>query len=291
MSNFHYSLKDAYESADTFRTENISINYKVVGSGNEHILFLHGFALSIESWDAIISKINKSIYTCVCVDIMGFGFSEKPYSYDYSIEKQAIVIYNLLQSLNVSKTIIIGHSYGAIIALYLSFQSINKEIYLQIIKLVLIDVPAFENAKPMFINVLKNDILNFFIFKLLPSKILAKYIIKTTFYDYEQAKQQHLARYHFFLKIRNADRAMIQMAKQIIPKRMQELTNSYKKMNWPVLIIWGKNDKLIPLNFGLELNNKIPNSAIVIIPNCGHVPHEECPDEVSVEINFFLNSL
>ncbi len=51
------------------------------------------------------------------------------------------------------------------------------------------------------------------------------------------------------------------------------------------IIIWGDNDRIIPIKYGEELKSKIPNSVMFVIPEGGHVPHLNKPVEVSKVIN------
>ncbi|MFZ4671941.1 MAG: alpha/beta fold hydrolase [Flavobacterium sp.] len=269
--------------------DDYKINYTDHGSGKETLLFLHGFILSTASWDNIVKNLDTSKFRIICIDVFGFGFSDKPLNADYSIEKQAKIVNDFLINLNIDTITIISHSYGGVIALYLTFLSLKKENNICIKKQVLIDVPAFENSRPIFLKVLNNSFLSFISLKLIPANLLAKYILKSTFYDFEKAKRNHLNRYTFFLKMRHIDEAMVQMAKQILPDRIDDLMLSYSSINFPVLIIWGENDNLISLDFGKKLSHEIKNSAFEIIPKCGHVPHEECPSETFLIINKFLN--
>lgn len=54
------------------------------------------------------------------------------------------------------------------------------------------------------------------------------------------------------------------------------------------LVIWGKNDKYIPIKLGVKLKAKLSNSTFVTIENAGHLPHEEQPDQVNKLIVEFL---
>lgn len=277
-----------FKPGNSITIEGLNINYKIIGKGSENLLLLHGFLLSTESWDFILGKFDSTKFRMICVDILGFGFSDKPLNSDYSIERQSKLIQSFLTKLHVDTLTIISHSYGGVIALYLTYLSLIEENNLKIKKEILIDVPAFSGIKPKFINVLKNDFLSFLSLKILPEKVLAKYILKTTFFDYPKAKNSHLDRYTFFLRKKNIDEAIVQMAKQLLPKKINDLMNSYKLIDFPVLIIWGNNDNLIKIENGKRLHNEVKTSKLVIIPNCGHVPHEECPDETFNEIHKFL---
>ena len=278
-----------YKPSDTINIDGVNINYAMVGSGTENLVFLHGFALSTESWSFIKDRFDTTKYKLLFIDLKGFGFSSKPKKSDYSIEEQSKIVYGVLRTLELNNVTLISHSYGGIVALNLTYQSLTHEIALAIKREIFIDVPGFIDIKPKFINILKNNFLSFISLKIVPARILAKYTLRTTFYDYKRAKKNHLRRYTYFYKQKNTDESMVQAAKNIIPIKMNEIMNSYKRIDFPVLIIWGENDYLIKLEHGKRLNKEIKNSEFISIPNCGHVPQEECPNETIVEMLKFLD--
>ena len=54
-----------------------------------------------------------------------------------------------------------------------------------------------------------------------------------------------------------------------------------KRVSVPTLIVWGTEDKIIPVDSGRRLHEAIPGSQLEVIPGCGHLPHVEKPDEFS----------
>ena len=56
-----------------------------------------------------------------------------------------------------------------------------------------------------------------------------------------------------------------------------EITAQYKTICVPTLILWGRQDKIIPLEIGERLRQDIPNSRLEIIDKAGHIPQEEVP--------------
>jgi pimeloyl-ACP methyl ester carboxylesterase len=56
----------------------------------------------------------------------------------------------------------------------------------------------------------------------------------------------------------------------------------------PVLIVWGRLDELIPVSSGQELHSRLPGSELRIIPDAGHVPHWETPEEFNGIVGAFL---
>jgi pimeloyl-ACP methyl ester carboxylesterase len=75
----------------------------------------------------------------------------------------------------------------------------------------------------------------------------------------------------------------------MLPANIEEISERYKSINIPVLLIWGDKDEIVPLEVGRKLAGNIPNSKLVIVPNCGHVPQEECPRQTIEAIESFLS--
>ena len=82
---------------------------------------------------------------------------------------------------------------------------------------------------------------------------------------------------------------MKKLASQITPKNIDEIENCLELIENEVLIIWGENDKLIPIHNGIKLHSKIKKSLFKVIEKCGHVPHEEKPNETYKIIKNFLS--
>jgi pimeloyl-ACP methyl ester carboxylesterase len=69
-----------------------------------------------------------------------------------------------------------------------------------------------------------------------------------------------------------------------LDKRLSEL-------KLPVLVITGDDDRIVPTQSSIRLAGELPNARLVVIPNCGHVPHEECPQAFMQAVAEFLNSI
>ena len=66
------------------------------------------------------------------------------------------------------------------------------------------------------------------------------------------------------------------------------LASLLARVNVPTRIVWGRQDRLIPLECGQLYQNAIPGSDLVVIDNCGHVPQVEKPEEVvKTALEFF----
>lgn len=268
---FQYSDKD-------------KIDYNIVGDGNIKVLLIHGFGASSYSWDYIINFFDKKKYTLYLINLLGHGYSSYNYDSDYSIESQATIVKKLIEFLIIDDLIIVGHSYGGSITLLLMIMHID---YIKVKKLILIDVAAFPDRIPFFVKFLRNPFQEFLIRIFVPKYLKAYYTLTKLYFKKELISKERVERYSKFYGYKQW-KAIVKAAKEIVPTDYERIINSYRTIKIPVLIIWGKNDNAITLETGEKLNSLFSNSSLKVINDCGHVPHEEKPEESFNLINNFL---
>ena len=83
--------------------------------------------------------------------------------------------------------------------------------------------------------------------------------------------------------------ATIMTVRQSVPSDIDALTLRYRKIKVPTLILWGDDDKIVPLISGKRLHEDLPNSEIVVFESCGHIPQEEMPLATQSAIEGFLS--
>jgi pimeloyl-ACP methyl ester carboxylesterase len=59
----------------------------------------------------------------------------------------------------------------------------------------------------------------------------------------------------------------------------------------PCLVITGDDDRIVPTDQSIRLADELPDAELVVIPDCGHIPHEECPELFLQAVTDFLNQL
>lgn len=280
--------KLSFQKEHSFLFENTSINYETIGLGKITLLFIHGFGMTLNSWNEIKYKFDVSVFKLILVDIKGCGFSDKPINSDYSLKTHTRILLGLLQHLKIKKIFVVGHSYGGMIALHMQFYIKKYKADLAINGMVLLDTPGYKNSIPFFIKVLKSPILSFLMLDIIPPRLSAINVIINTFVNKRFAINKYLEKYVFFYRMKGFNSTLKQSAKQVIPVNLEEITSSYKDINVPVLLIWGERDWLVPSSQAKKLKTNIKNANLIIIKDCGHVPHEEKPEITFHHIDQFL---
>ncbi len=259
--------------------DGVRIHYQEKGAGTPLVL-LHGFTSSTYSWKDVFEPLSKN-FRVIAVDLKGFGFSGKPDG-DYTRRAQAVLVAHLLDHLKIEKAWIAGNSMGGEVALNFALQNPQR-----IAGLVLIDsggvhVKGSGSLAPGYLLVpVVGRVLS--ALALTSDKLVREGLAKS-FFDDSKVTPERVAYYYLPLTTRagqlGALRARTQSGQFPIETELPRITA-------PVLIIWGAEDELIPLEAGRRMNSLIKGSKLVIVDKCGHLPQEEMPERVWDEITRF----
>lgn len=115
-------------------------------------------------------------------------------------------------------------------------------------------------------------------------------VLKLAYYDDEKIEEKAIQEYARVLNMPGGKYALLKTAKQIDTSDTPQLTSKYRDINVPTLIIWGREDEVIPLSIGERLQREIPGSKMVVLEECGHIPQEEKPVETLKIISEFLSA-
>lgn len=267
-------------------SSNIKINYKVIGSGKNNLVFIHGFGASLFTWEDIAKYFNCEENTLFFLDLLGHGNSSFDIDSDFSIMTQATVVSRFIKLLKISHPTIIGHSYGGSISLLV--QQLYSE-QVNINKLILIDVGAYPENIPFFIKLLRNPLTEYFLRVFIPKYFRAKFTLKKLFYNKSLVDRTKIINYCKFYSNKQWN-ALRVAAINIVPKDFNQFINQYSTINTPVLLIWGEKDPIFSLKIARKLNGQLQNSILEVIEQCGHIPNEEKPQETFEIINKFIKS-
>ena len=273
-------------SKSRFEYKGISINYEDQGQGQPLIL-LHGYGASTYSWRHVSPYFSKS-YRVIAIDLKGFGLSDKPVDSDYSVLEQSRMVYEFIRVHCLENVVLAGNSLGGAVSLLTYLMQSDQGTH-HISKLILIDTASYQQDLPLYISILRVPIINELSLCLTSSNFKSRMTLRKAFFDHSKITEQMVATYGAYLSLPGASQALIKTAKQMIPSNLEEISERYKSIDIPVLLIWGENDEIVPLEVGRKLAGHIPNSKLVVVPNCGHIPQEECPNQAIEAMESFLS--
>ena len=156
--------------------------------------------------------------------------------------------------------------------------------------LVLIDAASYAQRLPFFIEVLRHPITRW-LSGLTSVERSSRLVLRALFVDKSRVDGAMVERYARPRRIADSDYAATQTALQILPESFEMVTQAIQSIAVPTQIIWGGRDTAVPAAFAARMHRDIRGSRLEVLPNVGHMPHEECSSEVIRIIQAFLAEL
>jgi pimeloyl-ACP methyl ester carboxylesterase len=261
------------------RSEPISSAYVALEQDHQQppFLLLSGFDSSLLEFRRLLPLLANTHPTW-SIDLLGFGFTERPTGLGFSPEAIKTHLYHCWQTLINQPIILIGASMGGAAAI--DFALTYPE---AVHKLVLIDSAGFR-AGPAIGKWLIPP-LGWLATSFLRSPKVRQNISLNAYHDpsFASPDAQICAALH--LEAPGWRQALISFTRSggygSFRDRLAELRS-------PTLIVWGESDRILGTADAEPFQQAIPDSKLVWIPNCGHVPHLECPQATATVILEFL---
>jgi 2-hydroxy-6-oxonona-2,4-dienedioate hydrolase len=244
-----------------------NIHYFEVGQGPAVIL-LHGLGGAKEFWLANIGALAPK-YHVYAIDQIGFGQSDKPLI-DYKIATFADFLRGFMQVEKISKATLVGNSFGGWIATDFAVQ--HPEM---VDKLVLVDAAGLTWQRPL-------PDFN-------PSTIASwRTLIELVFYDKKMVSDEAVMQ-AFTQHMRNNDGYTIERTVASFASPQFEDGN-LASIHAATLVVWGRQDELIPLASGEKFRDGIAGAKLLVVEHCGHVPQIEKAAEFNQALLEFLGT-
>jgi pimeloyl-ACP methyl ester carboxylesterase len=277
------NLDHSWGQRQIFDYQGIRINYYKAGQGPPVIL-LHGFGACAYTWRYLAPELTKD-HRVFALDLKGYGWSDKPEDGRYGVSDQAEMVAAFIRTRDLHNLAVIGHSMGGAVTLMTYFK-VRPDIPARIKKLVLIDSAGYPQKMPWFILLARIPVVNRLVTRLLSPRFATYIVLKKCYYNDDKITEEQVDTYAYYGSLPGAREAVRQTAQQIVPDDLEALTDKYKTIQVPVLIIWGAEDKVVPVKLAKKFKEDIPDSELVILPRCGHIP----PEEEALKTNQLITS-
>jgi 2-hydroxy-6-oxonona-2,4-dienedioate hydrolase len=247
------------------------IQYVEAGAGPTVIL-LHGLGGSSQVWQFNIGALAEK-YHVVVPDQIGFGKSDKPLV-NYRIRTYVDFLDQFCKQLKIERATLVGNSMGGWIAAMFTASFPDR-----VDKLVLVDAAGYAPPKDFDTRVF---------WGLNPTtregmKVLVAKVFYNKAFQTDAFIDQSIA-----ARLAAGDGYTINSITESIIRGEDFLDDIVKTIKRPTLIIWGRQDGLVPLAEGERFNKDIAGSKMIVIDQCGHVPNAEKPGEFNAAVLKFL---
>jgi pimeloyl-ACP methyl ester carboxylesterase len=250
-----------------------TIHYWDIGSGPVVVL-VHGLGSRKEGdWGRVVAPLSQK-YRVLVPDQIGFGQSAKPLL-DYKIQTYVDFLGEFLRELKIDKASLVGESLGGWISALYVVEASGAHL-VPVDRLVLVDAAGLQQDKP--------------IPNLNPSTLTdMRKLLEAVFYDTSWVSDDAL-RKSFADKLAAHDAYTVRSILSNPGLASERLDGRLAEIHVPTLVVWGKEDALLPISSGERYAAGIPGARLVSFEKCGHVPPIEKVPEFIAAVTAFLDS-
>ena len=258
-------VRSAYLQVGPYR-----LHYLEAGSGAPLVL-VHGLASSAtQDWGRLIAPLGRRLHV-YAPDLPGFGGSERPAAADYSIPMQVEAVRGFMRAVGLQRARVAGISMGGWIVCRLAGE--HPEM---VERLVAVDPAGMRPDGPA-----------------IPAEVLLPHdedgvrrLVAAVRYK-APPLPSFVAR--DVLARKRRDEWIVRRALESMRAGRDWLNGTLGRAGMPVLVVWGKQDALIPVDYAARLAAEFEHARLEVLDGCGHVPMADCPEAFDREMIAFLS--
>jgi pimeloyl-ACP methyl ester carboxylesterase len=266
------------------KVDGVRLHYIERGEGPTLVL-LHGNGVLAKDFEhsGLLDRAAEH-YRVIAFDRPGFGYSERPRTKVWTPQAQARLLRHALQELDVDSAIVLGHSWGTLVALSMALDApdfvrglvLLSGYYYPSLRL---DAPLGSGpAIPVIGDLMRytvSPLVTRMLWRPLTRKVFAPQPVAESF----RAMPPWMALRPGQLRASAADNALM------IPSAMA-LAKRYPELKVPAVLIAGTQDQIVDFGHNSErLNERLPDSELQLQPGVGHMTHYAHPEKVMEAID------
>ena len=246
-------------------------------ASDEAIVFVHGGPGSANDWDAYLPQAAE-LGRAIAFDIVGFGRADKPARLGYSAATWASFIQAALSTLGVRRVHLVANDLGCEASL--TWAAANPDAFASAVMInsgpliryrwhavgMLHRVPVLGQVATVAGGIGMRPVMRFYAGRV-PKEVMRRWQR-----EYDLGTRRALLRFY-----RNSDLVMT-----------SALPADLRRLDRPVLVIWGRRNRFVPVKHADDLRASFPNAEVVVLDGLGHYAHLEDPEQVGGHVLPFL---
>jgi pimeloyl-ACP methyl ester carboxylesterase len=254
----------------TTTVDGFRVHYYVAGpETGKPVVLVHGLGGRCEDWRNLAPYVAQAGYRVYLPDLPGYGRSQKPADFSYSVVDESEVVVHFMDAMGLKQVDLGGWSMGGWIA-----QEVASRHPDRIDRLMLFDSAGIYE-KPVWDTALftptSNEELEQLDALLMPHPPTVPSFIAAD-----------------ILRVSRQDAWVIHRALDSMLTGKDATDALLPQLKMPVLLVWGSEDRITPLNQGEKMHKLMPQSQLDVIAGCGHLAPTQCADQIGPKLVDFL---
>lgn len=260
--------------------DGVQLHYSDRGRGSPVVL-VHGNMVTGEDWDTsgVVERLLRT-HRVIIFDRPGFGHSERPRGRMWTADQQAELLHKALRELGIERPVVVGHSWGAIVALALAVRH-----QAHVAGLVLVSGYYFWTLRPDVLMVapgalpVLGDVLRWTVSPLLGW--LQMPLLKWAIFSPARVTARFQAEYSPAMALRPSQLRAASMDGALMIPGALALQPHYRELTLPVAIMSGDGDRVVFKRRAEQLRDTVAGSTLHVVPGAGHMVHYSAPEKVA----------
>ena len=255
--------------------DGVRLRYLDAGEGDA-VLFIHGFGASLEMWRRTFRSVALR-HRALAVDLKGFGWSARPVG-DYSHQAQAALLWKLLDSRGVRNVTLVGHSWGASVALAMALQVPER-----VRRIALYAAWVYQEQLPPFLPFAVGPFIGESIFSMWFQQ-RTRYRLALAFHDIRYVTHGLVSDVEQMIALPGSAAGALAALRSMDFAAQQR---RYARLDKPAMLLWGRDDSVTPPKVAERLGQDL-RATVRLYPNCGHFPMIEAARASNRDLAAFL---
>jgi pimeloyl-ACP methyl ester carboxylesterase len=247
------------------------------------LVLIHGSNASLYTWEPWVKRLSDK-FRVITLDLPGHGLTGAVPNRDYTQEGMVKFIDQVARTLGLHRFAIGGNSMGGRASVLFTIQHPER-----VTHLVLVDSGGLPTKQveptPLAYRLMGIPIANRLLLHITPRSLVVDGLNSAIVHK-EIITDEMIDRYWDFIRMAGTREATITRG-TIRDKRIRDDIPNIKT---PTLILWGEDDRTIPVEAAYAFHAAIAGSKLIVYPHTGHIPQEEVADESAAEMRAFLSA-
>jgi pimeloyl-ACP methyl ester carboxylesterase len=243
------------------------------GAGDP-VVFIHGFPTSGHLWNDVVPLVPAG-HRIVVLDLLGYGRSDRPLRRAVDVRAHAERVVELLDELRIPRACVVGHGVGGGIAQSLAIRHGER-----VSSLCLVDSVAFDRWPTIEGRIARATLP---VTRFFPPQLLLAILRRDLQRGYGDPARAARSLDLYLRPFAGTDgrEALVSHIRALTIDETRELGSQLAHIAAPTAIVWGQQDRVIPLWVGRQLQQAIPGATLDVVPGGRHFTPEESPRQVA----------
>jgi len=248
----------------------------------EPVILLHGYFYDSYLWATNLDVLAEE-FKVYALDLWGFGYSTRePLDYGYPLYAEQVFLF--MDSLGIQRASLMGQSMGGGTAILFCVQ--HRE---RVNKLVLVDAAGWPQPLPLTGKFFNLPRVGEFLLGLNTDAVRKRLLADQWIFNKDLVTETYFENVTRFHKVQGTTEVLMAILRKQFFSTLRDDVDRLGQMDVPILLVWGREDKNVPLRGGQEMHRVLKDSRLEIMDDVGHVPNYENPEVFNrLAVNFLL---